>query len=42
MNVEIRKATASDLEAVARIYDHIHTEEEQGGSKLAGGEAFTL
>lgn len=30
MNVEIRKATAADLEAVARIYDHIHTEEEQG------------
>ena len=30
MPVQIRKATAADLDAVALIYSHIHTEEEQG------------
>lgn len=30
MPVQIRKAAAADLDAVARIYSHIHTGEEQG------------
>ena len=30
MNINIRKAQAEDLDAVARIYANIHTAEEQG------------
>ena len=30
MNINIRKARAADLDAVARIYANIHTAEEQG------------
>ena len=30
MPVQIRKAASADLDAVALIYSHIHTEEEQG------------
>ena len=30
MPVQIRKAVSADLDAVALIYSHIHTEEEQG------------
>lgn len=30
MQINIRKATSGDLDAVARIYEHIHTEEECG------------
>ncbi len=30
----IRKATAADLDGVARIYEHIHTEEEAGRAQI--------
>ena len=30
MTINIRKATAKDIDAVAEIYDNIHTEEENG------------
>lgn len=29
MQINIRKACAGDLDAIAEIYDHIHTAEEQ-------------
>ncbi len=34
METIIRKATSSDLDAIAAIYDHIHTEEEAGHVKI--------
>ncbi len=33
----IRKATERDLDAVARIYDHIHDREEQGRATAGRG-----
>lgn len=34
MQINIRKACANDLDAVAAIYDHIHTAEEQGNASI--------
>ena len=33
MQINIRKACAGDFDAIAKIYDHIHTAEEQGPSR---------
>jgi len=30
MGITIRKATEKDIDAVNKIYDHIHTENEKG------------
>lgn len=34
MQINIRKACAGDLDAIAEIYDHIHTAEEQGQAAI--------
>ena len=35
MQINIRKACAGDLDAIAEIYDHIHTAEEQGQAVIS-------
>lgn len=36
MSITIRKATEKDIDAVNKIYDHIHTENEKGRPTPAG------
>ena len=41
METMIRKASSSDIDAIAAIYDNIHTEKKQGAYPPAGYGGYT-